>query len=123
MESAECRDCGEIYLDNQGKCPKCGSLHKIKYISVSESLVMDFELTGMEGRNPHLPSKKKLRWKWINQNKVQRGDGVTPIHHYQFFDKDSDKYEEVVTNLDTGEIIRDCKEPLSAHRGHGSDKK
>jgi hypothetical protein len=38
-------------------------------------------------------------------------------------DKKSDKYLEVVTNTETGEILHECIEPLSQHRGHGSEKK
>lgn len=37
-------------------------------------------------------------------------------------DKRSDKYLEIVTNPETGEILHRCKEPLSQHRGHGSAK-
>jgi hypothetical protein len=31
-----------------------------------------------------------------------------------------DRYHEKVTMKDTGEVIHECNEPLSEHRGHGS---
>ena len=37
-------------------------------------------------------------------------------------DRDNDWYEETVINPETGNVIHDCNEPLSAHRGHGSAK-
>ena len=38
-------------------------------------------------------------------------------------DKDNNHYKEIVVDPETGEIIHQCEEPLSEHRGHGSDKK
>jgi hypothetical protein len=38
-------------------------------------------------------------------------------------DRLEDRYSERVTDVDTGEVIRQCDEPLSAHQGHGSAKK
>jgi hypothetical protein len=37
--------------------------------------------------------------------------------------KDRDEYFEKVVNPETGEIIRECQEPLHQHRDHGSAKK
>lgn len=38
-------------------------------------------------------------------------------------DHQNDWYEEVVTDPDTGQVLHRCAEPLSRHRGHGSDKR
>ena len=123
MEIVECINCGTIYSETEKICPQCGIEHRRIYISANASVGMSAKVEGMEGKNPHLSSKKKLRWRWVSKDTVQRGDRVTPVHHYQLIDKDNDLYEEVVTNLRTGEIIHECEEPLSEHRGHGSDKK
>lgn len=123
MDSFECRDCGEVYPESQKVCPKCGSTHKIIYISgISAKIGVKARIEGMKGKNFHFPSKKKLRWEWVSKDTVQRGDGVTRIHLYRYRDRDNDVYEETVTDLETGAIIHECKEPLSEHRGHGSDK-
>ncbi len=39
------------------------------------------------------------------------------------FDKDTDEYEERVTDIETGEVIHECVEPFCQHVGHGSAKK
>lgn len=39
------------------------------------------------------------------------------------FDRELDWYEEEVSDPETGEVLHRCAEPLSEHRGHGSDKK
>jgi hypothetical protein len=49
------------------------------------------------------------RWRrWMN--KVRR------------IDREGDRYDEVVTDPETGEIIHEMHEPLSEHRGHGSPR-
>lgn len=40
----------------------------------------------------------------------------------RLFDKESDIYEEVVIDPDTGDVIHQNKEPLTKHQGHGSAK-
>jgi len=48
---------------------------------------------------------------WVN--KVRRIDwGRRPRH-----------YEETITDLETGRVIQQHREPLEDHRGHGSAKK
>ncbi|MGH7115721.1 MAG: hypothetical protein ACREE9_14665 [Stellaceae bacterium] len=41
----------------------------------------------------------------------------------RFIDRNTDRYFEKVTMCDSGEIVHECDEPLSDHRGHGSAKK
>lgn len=123
MESVKCQSCGEIYSETEIRCPHCGSIHKIIEISCEPIVLMpDIKVEQVQGKNPHLPSKKKKRWEIIDRDTVQRGDGKTRVHHFQYKDRDLDIYEETVTDLETGEIIHECREPLSEHRGHGSDK-
>lgn len=123
MNSVKCRDCGEIYSESETTCPSCGSKHKVIYLSIEPTtLCVEGKIEGMQGKNPTLPSRKKLRWEWISKDTIQRGDGITRVHHYRLRDRDKDIYEETVTDLETGKIIHECKEPLSKHIGHGSDK-
>jgi hypothetical protein len=37
-------------------------------------------------------------------------------------DRSADWYSEKVVDTRTGEVVHQCEEPLSAHRGHGSAK-
>jgi hypothetical protein len=52
---------------------------------------------------------------------VQRSTG-RPNRLTRVFDKNTDSYEEVVTDEETGEVIHRQAHPLSEHKGHGSDK-
>ena len=44
------------------------------------------------------------------------------VHLERVIDRDNDQYFERVTDYETGEVIHHCKEPLSQHLGHGSDR-
>jgi hypothetical protein len=52
----------------------------------------------------------------------QRSRDGALAHHERFIHRDSDRYFEKVTMCDTGEVIHLSDEPLSEHRGHGSDR-
>jgi hypothetical protein len=45
------------------------------------------------------------------------------VHREQIIDRENDRYFERVTDYESGEVIHECKEPLSQHLGHGADKK
>jgi len=45
------------------------------------------------------------------------------VTHERYIDREKDRYFELVTNVDTGQVIHRCDEKLSEHCGHGSDKK
>lgn len=44
-------------------------------------------------------------------------------HRLKVEDKRSDKYLEIVTNPETGEILHEAEEALFQHQGHGSARK
>ena len=43
-------------------------------------------------------------------------------NRYEFLSYENDYYTEKITDPLTCEIIKECKEPLSEHKGHGSAK-
>jgi len=43
-------------------------------------------------------------------------------HLERLIDRDNDLYIEKITNMETGDVIREVTEPLSEHVGHGSAK-
>ncbi len=45
------------------------------------------------------------------------------VERQRVIDRENDSYVEIVTEEGTGIVIHECREPLSQHRGHGSDKK
>jgi hypothetical protein len=42
------------------------------------------------------------------------------VFHGRLIDRKSDQYSEVVKDYETGEVLHESVEPLSAHVGHGS---
>jgi hypothetical protein len=44
------------------------------------------------------------------------------VRLYRLVDRAGDAYEELVVDEETGEVLRSCVEPLSAHQGRGSAK-
>ena len=53
---------------------------------------------------------------------AQRDRGDLPIRHERLIDRKNNRYVESVIARGTGEIIHHRDEPLSDHKGHGSDK-
>lgn len=45
------------------------------------------------------------------------------VRKEMIIDKENDSYVEVVTDKESGIIIHECREALSEHKGHGSDKR
>lgn len=122
MDKVKCRDCGTDYYENLCACPVCGSKHKIKSVSCSPITIgSEAEITGMKAKKPALTGRKKNIWDWSNEKTV-RSDNGTPVRRFKLVDRENDHYEEIVTDLSTGEIIHECNEPLSEHQGHGSAK-
>jgi hypothetical protein len=73
-------------------------------------------------KRPCLPSNKKLRWELFTGYEFCH-DRQKMVRKVRMFDRDKDEYVERVTDIETGEIIRECVEPLSKHIGHGTEKK
>ena len=67
-------------------------------------------------------SKTKWFTKLMVEPRFTRRLGIWS-HRLKVEDKRSDKYVEIVTNPETGEILHKCEEPLSQHRDHGSAKR
>lgn len=111
-------ECPSISPKERKPCPECDSLIRAFTVSFESKLEVKSSLRykakrGGKGR-PFLESftgaslSKKLQ-KWM--------------HRELFIDRENDIYRESVTDIETGEIIHQCEEPLSQHKGHGDDKK
>jgi hypothetical protein len=69
--------------------------------------------------------------KWVGEKKgrpyaiVKNGDELSHdegrwIDRYRSIDREADRYDEVIRDKATGEIIREVHQPLSQHRDRGS---
>ena len=124
-QATRCQDCGELLDESpsllpeqRSPCPKCGSVARQVEITVAETLTAHASI-GIKARHsgvskPFLESKSGASFfrrlgQWVSREMV--------------VDRENDKYKELVTNPETGEVIHHCDEPLSQHRGHGAARK
>ena len=75
----------------------------------------------MKEKNLNYPSKKKVR------KTIQVGDNYNYslkkfVSLKRVIDKDRKVYGEEIKNKETGEVIRECYEPLQKHQGRGNAK-
>jgi hypothetical protein len=119
----QCHDCEEFYLQSTKACPNCGSTRKRVSISIKSTIGVKSELTSLRYKYPHFRGKNKVRWEWSRKKTVRGDDKITPVERFVLFDRLNDEYQEIITDLNTGQVIHNCKEPLSQHQGHGSAKK
>ena len=100
-------------------CLECGGEGRLIQVSLTEEIKIGDCLEGS--------LKEKS-----NKDKVEFTEGVRTqrdplkcndwIKISQRIDRRNDTYKEKITDIQTGEIINECEEPLSKHWGHGSDK-
>lgn len=64
--------------------------------------------------------KKKHRYETHSYTDITKDGDI--VHVSRVFDRENDRYKEVVSKEDNGEIIHQKDESLSQHIGHGSDK-
>jgi hypothetical protein len=101
-------------------CPLCGATTRNHFVTITDH----FEARDgyrAKAKRPSLPSAKKLR--------SDSYSGVEPSHKHgklvrvqRIIDKDNDLYFERISDLESGETLHECKEPLSEHTGRGSAK-
>ncbi|HBN05707.1 MAG TPA: zinc ribbon domain-containing protein [Bacteroidales bacterium] len=120
MDELFCTNCKRKIplVDDNKKCPFCGSLEKTRIINVyDEAKAYD----SLRIRNNEKINKK---YKF----ELKSGDDFSYIKQKyvdlkMLVDRENDWYSELVIDKETGEIIHECNEPLSEHIGHGDAKK
>ena len=121
--AVECRACGsaiDVSLDPpnaQAPCHACGSSLRNFNVSIVEAAVardgLGVKVKRVGDRRPYVEDKG------IPSYSHRLGKLV---FRHVWIDRDNDWYSETVTDYETGEIVHECKEPLSQHQGHGSAK-
>jgi hypothetical protein len=111
----------EVYglaIEKRQACTSCGAQKRIytKHLIARSILLAGVRLKAFENglRKPFIKlivtpsfSFKIQRWSYL----------------YRLIDRRHDVYHELVTDPKSNSIIHECKEPLSAHKGHGSARK
>ena len=112
-----CEDCGEKLSEKDRICPICGSKKRKAILQVEEKIEIHEQVRG-KGKEAGI--KKPIKEFKIGDDFHRNSEKWN--HREMYLDRKNDKYEEIIKNKDTGEIIHECKEPLSQHVGHGSAK-
>jgi len=119
-----CSECGyEFNHESFGEvstnpdCPSCGSTKYTIRVTIADPVSL-FETIKLKvripGRKPHYES--------VKGDNLHRDSGIW-MKLTRVIDRAKNWYEETVINPDTGEVMHQTSEPLSQHKGHGSDKK
>ena len=120
-----CHGCDLLLADEgataeDAPCPKCGSLATVEYAPGKE-----FDLRFTVRGGSLVPGTKKRLTKSIAGDSFFTKDGRM---HYvtRHINKINNTYYERIIDKETGQVVREVSEPLSAHTGRGSarpDKK
>jgi hypothetical protein len=98
-------------------CPQCGASAPVFEVSASDSAHFH-EFAGTKGKRPG----KKRPYIETQAGDQKEEDSGRWMEKFRRIDRDGDRYDEVVVDQETGEIVHECHEPLSEHWGHGSAK-
>lgn len=98
-------------------CPKCGSTSRTFHVSIHESITFRDKL-GMRARHG---GQGKPFLETVSGDDLHRKSGKW-MKLERTIDRENDEYHEIVIDPSTEEIVHECKEPLSEHKGHGAAK-
>lgn len=117
-----CPKCKNNLNESDKACSACGHKGKFIDVQIKESLRL---LSGTKNKIKNIIKGKKER-KYITREmylgdelRKSKGDIVEKLRD---IDRLNNSYTEVVVEKESGKCIHCCKEALSAHYGHGSDK-
>ena len=99
-------------------CPTCGSRVRIHNAEIREPLTLRSKLGFKQKR----PGFKEPIYEEISGDDLHTKTGLWS-HLLQVIDRQNNRYRKLVTNAETGEILRSVDEPLDEHTGRGSAKK
>jgi hypothetical protein len=120
-----CGQCGKplneppsMPVEQRTACPSCGSTVRAFSIEISSTLEVHGQrrLKGRRasGGAPFIEQKVG--------SDLHRKTGIW-MKLERVIDRAHDWYRERIMSPKTGEVIRECEEPLSQHQGHGTAKK
>lgn len=126
MDQVLCSGCGFEFPENQHNesvrtsCPQCGAIERTIEASIHESVRL-YDGLGYRIKDPNRTGKSKVKSEGFT--KYTKSQKVPLVKHSHDIDRENNRYSESVVDVETGEIIHSCEEPLKKHTGHGSAKK
>ncbi len=122
MEKVECA-CGKpidepsnLKLEQRKPCPKCDSRNRKFFKEMSVAIKMHTSV-GIKTKD----STGKTTLEGVSGDDFHRKSGQW-MKKERVIDHKNNRYKETIVNPETGEVVHHNEEPLSAHRGHGSDR-
>lgn len=126
-ETWNCTECGEPCApaptgQENLPCARCGSVAKTINLHFEDKVdVTVTDWLDLKATNTEMSGKRKMRrhLQTGSQWSVSREKMVEKVRD---IDRDADTYYERVVDPETGEVLRQCDEPLSEHFERGSAK-
>lgn len=102
-------------------CSKCDSVARELAVKISEE-ISGWDTVGVRGgRRRYEPGGRKRPYVEAVFGKRQLTVSTGHVAaRTKVENRRDDLYSEVVKNVETGEILHECHEPLSEHKGHGT---
>jgi predicted nucleic acid-binding Zn-ribbon protein len=120
---ARCIQCGHTFDDNgtvsenRSPCPDCGVVARETSVQVSDTIEI---WDSLKVKGSRRPGKKKRYVEASFQERDWHRDEARWTLRTKVVNRADDEYHEVITDLESGNVVHECHEPLSRHTGHGS---
>jgi predicted RNA-binding Zn-ribbon protein involved in translation (DUF1610 family) len=126
-----CASCGHVLEDQDADaaeirhpCPQCGSTARQIDVRISDEISGSDPVNARGGRQRNEPGGRKRPYVEAVFGKRELTFSTGRVStRTKVENRRDDLYSEVVADAETGEIIHECREPLSQHRGHGDARK
>jgi hypothetical protein len=120
--TVSCGNCGRpldqsasLPVEERVPCPQCGSLQRHVALEMEDAAVTLHSSIALKAR--HAEERKPFQEGKYGHD-LHRKTGKWNEREMTV-DRDGNRYTERITDLETGDAIRDVDEPLDQHRGHG----
>lgn len=120
-QASKCKKCEAILSEPKNEprtpCPVCGEMGRIHEETLTDGIAV-YDQMLMKGKHdgkgkPFVDARvgadyyfKEKEWR----------------HLERVVDRDNNLYVEIIKDMKTGEIIKEVREPLTDHQGHGAAK-
>ena len=125
--TVNCGECGKALAEppnlppqERFLCPECGCQSRALEIIVSDTITVTVrERRKILGRRPGF---RRPIVEMLGGDDFNRKLGKF-VKHERVIDREKNWYKERVTDPDTGQVLHECEEPLTDHRGRGSARR
>lgn len=122
-----CREClaprpsALLHAEPFPPCPDCGCATALVEVVIAEQVGEMHDSVAYAAYEDGKSRKKgRIAWGVAKRDWFHREGAWANVRRQ--FNKPEDTYEEIITYADSGEMIREVREPLSEHQGRGSAK-